>query len=43
MPPCRHDRPRVLAAARHGLAPLDGKETDQIFCLNAIEVYRLDL
>jgi L-fuconolactonase len=34
---------QVLAAARHGLAPLDGKETDQIFCLNAIEVYRLDL
>jgi L-fuconolactonase len=34
---------QVLAAVRHGLPLLDRPQTDQIFGLNAIQVYRLDL
>jgi L-fuconolactonase len=34
---------QVLAAARHGLPVLDRPSADQVFGLNAIEVYRLDL
>jgi L-fuconolactonase len=34
---------QVLAAVRHGLTPLDPAQTAQVFGLNAVEVYRLDL
>ena len=34
---------QVLTAVRHGLTALDPAQTGQVFGLNAVEVYRLDL